>query len=291
VGIGALMAGLAGGFGGALHAAGDSLAVFRLHFAALAVLLSLLSAIVWRSSRRYAVAALVISAALVMPTALSYARPAIPPPVLPPTHAVYQKNLKFRGPDLAAVVADIRASGAEIVTLQEVSTQNLPVLEMLRDDFPTQHLCSYSKWIGGPAVLSRWPMTDAVPICAGSGGMTALQLATPDGPVWAVSLHLHWPWPHRQPEQVAEILPVLAALEGPVIVAGDFNMVPWGASVRRIATAARAERVGATVTTLNIRGGLVPLPIDHVFLPSGWAGAQDLRPEFGSDHRGIAVRY
>jgi endonuclease/exonuclease/phosphatase (EEP) superfamily protein YafD len=32
------------------------------------------------------------------------------------------------------------------------------------------------------------------------------------------------------------------------------------------------------------------LPIDHVLLPVGWSGGKELRPELGSDHRGVVVR-
>jgi endonuclease/exonuclease/phosphatase (EEP) superfamily protein YafD len=228
----------------------------------------------------------------VLPTALSYAGPSqtAPGTAGQDRRAVYQKNLMFRSPDLAAVVADIRASGADIVTLQEVSARNLPILDMLSDDFPSQHLCAY-RGVGGPAVLSRWPLAETPPLCAGSGGMAALRLITPEGPLWAVSVHLHWPWPYRQPGQVADMLPVLLGLDGPIIVGGDFNMVPWGDSVRRIAEATRARRAGATVTTLSIQGGLLPLPIDHVLLPAGWTGRQEPRPELGSDHRGIVVAF
>lgn len=105
-----------------------------------------------------------------------------------------------------------------------------------------------------------------------------------------VTLHLHWPWPHGQAAQVDILASAIAALDRPVVVAGDFNMVPWGASVARIERAARARRTGATVTTFA-RFPLLPLPIDHVLLPEGWAGRQSVLAELGSDHRGLLVHF
>ena len=37
---------------------------------------------------------------------------------------------------------------------------------------------------------------------------------------------------------------VMAGLEGPVILSGDFNMMPWGHSVRRLTRAADVRRAG-----------------------------------------------
>ena len=115
-----------------------------------------------------------------------------------------------------------------------------------------------------------------------------MQLRTPDGPVWLVSVHLHWPYPYRQPEQVELILPILERLEGPVIIGGDFNMVPWSNTMGRIEAAARAEVLGPMVTTYWLRD-LVPLSIDHVLAPAG--GTVFARTWLGSDHAGLVARF
>ena len=72
-----------------------------------------------------------------------------------------------------------------------------------------------------------------------------LRLAIADlGEVQVVSLHLSWPWPFSLPQQLPGVREAMAALPGPVIVAGDFNMQPWGASVSAVGRAARGQAAG-----------------------------------------------
>ena len=276
-----------GGFAGAVKSVGDSLAVFRLHFAGATVVLAL--ALLAIAPRNRHLAALVLAATLVLaaPTALSYRSPASAAP--PHMLTIYQKNLNYRSADLDRIADDILAVGADVVTLQEVSERNHTLLERLLPNYPHQAYCPFAS-VGGTAVLSRLPVDGTAPVCARVGGITALRVAGPGGPVWAVSLHLRWPWPQAQAYQARRLRPVIEGLDAPVILGGDLNMVPWGASVAGIARAARAEVVGPTATTFRLFGGLAPLPIDHVLLPEGWSGAKELRPELGSDHLGVVVR-
>jgi len=76
-----------------------------------------------------------------------------------------------------------------------------------------------------------------------------------------------------------------------MLIAGDFNMVPWGSSVRSIAKAAESERIGGYVTTFPAFGGLAPLAIDHVLIPKGGQGQIETRPLLGSDHLGLVARF
>lgn len=278
---------LVGGFAGALRPVGDSLAVFRLQFAAVTVVLALALGVVTPRQRHLAALILAVTLALAAPTAFSYrtALGAAPPSAL----TIYQKNLNYRTGDLQRIADDILATKADVVTLQEVNDRNRALLELLRPDYPLQAHCPFYS-VGGTVVLSRLPAAGTAPACAEVPGITTLRVATPGGPVWAVSLHLYWPWPHGQAEQTRRLRPVLEALDGPVILGGDFNMVPWGTSVAELASAARADVVGPTVTTFRRLGPLAPLPIDHVLLPEGWEGAKELRPYLGSDHSGIVVR-
>jgi endonuclease/exonuclease/phosphatase (EEP) superfamily protein YafD len=124
-------------------------------------------------------------------------------------------------------------------------------------------------------------------VCA--PGLAAMQVLVTDSqgqsPVWIVSVHLHWPWPHTQQDHVAVLLPVLAGLEGSVVMGGDFNMVRWAHSVRQMAVAARATPAGPSSGTYLGFAPLMRLPIDHVFSPGG--GRLELRPPLGSDHLGL----
>ncbi|MCG6883213.1 MAG: endonuclease/exonuclease/phosphatase family protein [Silicimonas sp.] len=285
---------LLSGFAGSLHPAGDSLAVARPLLAALVAVLSLLA--LAARPRRLGATGLALAAA----SALTLMPPGPGAAGSARTYLAYQKNVHFRLSDLAPLASDIRATGADFVMLQELHRNTRPILSALRPDYPHQSFCAFAA-VGGVAVLSRWPSTGAAPICTEGGGLAAMQVATPDGPLWIASLHLHWPFPFAQADQVASLLPVLEGLGGPVLLAGDFNMVPWGHSVRTLAEASRttpAGYAGGTFAFSRMHRGrnlaeLFPrLPIDHVLIPdTGTPVALDRRDRLGSDHHGLLATF
>lgn len=277
---GAVLALLAG-YGGALHPVGDSLAVFRAEIALAVAALSALCLAV--TMRALAAVALLAAVAAGLPIFLSLNLAA---GASDANATLYQKNLSFRIADLAPVEADIRAVAPDFLTLQEVTAANAALLDALADTLPGRQLCPFAT-VGGVAVASRWPKV------AGSGqclpGLAAMQVEAPRGPVWAVSVHLHWPWPYGQAEQVQALLPLLRGLDGPVVMAGDFNMVPWSHTLRSVAAATGATLAGPARRTFPLRGGRPVLAIDHALTP--YAGETTIRPLLGSDHHGLVARF
>jgi endonuclease/exonuclease/phosphatase (EEP) superfamily protein YafD len=267
---------LAAGYTGALHPAGDSFAVFRPQLAAL-LALTVPAALALRA-RRWAALGAGLAGIAGLPILLA----AVMPPAAGQGLRLYQKNLLYINDDLAALAADIRAADPAILTLQEVSDASHPLLASLTDFLPHQMHCPF-KAVGGTAIATRLPPTPAAQIC--QPGLSAMQVAGPDGPLWIVSIHLHWPWPFAQAAQVDALIPVLQGLEGPVVMAGDFNMVPWSQTLHRFATASRSRLAGPVRGTWPGFGPLATLPIDHVMGPAG--GTITLRPRAGSDHHGL----
>lgn len=267
--------GLAGaflaGFAGPLHPAGDSFAVFRLPIAAFLALVAIWS--VWPAWLRWSVAVLCLGAMGHIVAQKYIAHPAGPV-------VVYQKNLLFENDQVEALRADILAADPDIVALQELTSRNAPLVRSLRDAYPHQASCALTSW-ARVAILARWPVEGE--ICLEDQGLVGIQVAAPSGRFWAFSLHAFWPWPHGQAAQLARILPVLEGLEDPVVIAGDFNMVPWSYALNRIARTTGTTRAGPLFPTLTKMG--MPLPVDHVYAPGG--GRATLRPLLGSDHSGV----
>ncbi|MBS8228465.1 endonuclease/exonuclease/phosphatase family protein [Vannielia litorea] len=195
---------------------------------------------------------------------------------------LYQKNMNFRMPGVAPLVEDIRAVAPDFVTLQEVDAENRAIMGALAEGWPGQHYCPFSA-VGGQAVLARWPALDT----ACGYGWAGMKVDHPEGAVWLVSLHLHWPAPHGQFGHLARALPELAALEGPVFLGGDFNMVPWSGAMARVEDALGARHVGRARLSIEQFGGKLWLPIDHVLAPEGWRGRTVIRGQLGSDHFGV----
>ena len=114
---------------------------------------------------------------------------------------------------------------------------------------------------------------------------------TPDGKrAWVVSIHMSWPFPYDQFEQSQKIAEFIKNLDGPVLIAGDFNMVPWGGSVNRIRAAANNQTFGALINTHALGSWARPMPIDNLLFPKGTVGTVETRPFMGSDHLGVLAR-
>jgi endonuclease/exonuclease/phosphatase (EEP) superfamily protein YafD len=271
-----------GGYLGWLHPMGDSLAVGRAP--AVAAVLVLAIAASFLGMRVAAFWSILFALFAGTPVVLATLMPGPSGDVL-----LYQKNLRFDNAELAALEADIRAADPVVLTLQEVSEPNTALLEALSDRFPHQHVCR-SEEVGAVAVASRLTPVPGAVACA--PGLAAMQVLVPNSqgetPVWIVSVHLHWPWPYTQQDHVRTLLPVVAGLEGSVVMAGDFNMVRWANSVQRMAAAARGNPAGPSKGTYLGFASMVRLPIDHVISPGG--GRLELRAPLGSDHLGVLAR-
>lgn len=277
------------GYGGAFVPAFDSLAVFRLPLAlAVLTVLVALRRPLWLVLPGVALMALAVVPRLSASWGGPAARAALPAGAPGRQELVlYQKNLLFRlaTPDL--VVADILARAPDVVTLQEVSRRNQAVVSALKTAYPAQNFCDY-RAVGGPAVLSRWPMVPGSAECG--PGLAAMQVETPAGRVWAVSIHLRWPWPYEQPRQLNLLEPMLREMDGPKVIGGDFNNVAWSAGVARVEAASATGRVGREAVTFALPYGGLGVGIDHILASKDAAGSITVLDRLGSDHRGVLGR-
>jgi endonuclease/exonuclease/phosphatase (EEP) superfamily protein YafD len=287
----ALFLGVALGFWGSLHPALDSLGVIRPAVGAAALALVPLAALARaRLAARIALGAVLLAAAGTVPYALDLSVTARARDGQAPGLRVVSFNLFFGNDRPEAVTAWLRASDADVILLQEAGDRNRPILAALRDLYPAQVWCEFSG--GGVAVLSRLPEVARGRDCMFAPGLSWLRVRSPAGEVTFASLHLRWPWPWPQAQQIARLEPRLAALPGPLILAGDFNAMPWSAALSRLARAARAERVPGLLWTRLMPGTPFALPIDHVLADPALAPlAAGLGPELGSDHRPVIVEF
>ncbi|MDO5641703.1 MAG: endonuclease/exonuclease/phosphatase family protein [Paracoccus sp. (in: a-proteobacteria)] len=268
-------------YAGRLHPLGDSLAVFRPVLALLLLPLALAFGGWWRAGVLAAgIAALAPILWMMRPVAL----PPGPPDAL---IGVYQKNLLYRRPDPAALLADMRESGADVIFLQELSDANLPIVAALAESHPHHLICPAHR-VGAVAILSAYPM--AAQSCREGSGYAMARVAHPSGAFTAIALHLHWPWPHGQPAQLDAIMGDLAPAPAPVIVGGDFNMISWAGAPRRIASATGTRIAAPWHPTYILEPVHYPMPIDHILVPRDWPAAVSRRGLLGSDHYGLLAR-
>jgi endonuclease/exonuclease/phosphatase (EEP) superfamily protein YafD len=279
IGLGLSVLALASGYLGFLHPLGDSLSVGRGMAAGAVLILAVFASFL--GLRMAAFVSLLLALLTGAQVTLAYAWPG-----LPGRYTVYQKNMMFRNAELPALEGDIRAADPMIVTLQEVLPANQSFLDGLKDAFPHQLLCPGGA-VGGTAILTRLTPVKGTEVCG--PGLAAMQVVA--GPVedqdrfWVISVHLHWPWPYGQASHVDQLLPILDQLQGPAIMAGDFNMVRWANSVTRMAEILGVRPAGPMEGSYVGLSSLFALPIDHVFATQG--GRVSLRPTVGSDHMGL----
>ncbi len=217
------------------------------------------------------------------------------------------------------LAADVRASGADIVGLQEVSAGQAAILPtLLADAFP--HAEVHGLGIPGKGLLSRHPLADArlLEIVPGRPDLRATILL-PGGPVTVLVVH---PEPPRVGRAAVErnarsgaharalaAEAKAAAAAGPVIVMGDFNRAAWqpiarvfAASGLRDAWRDAGRGPGFTLPTRWANGGhrghalgnlgLPPLVrVDYVWHSRHFvAEAAWLGDAAGSDHRPVIAR-
>ena len=277
------------GLAQAIHPVFDSIAHFRFHITIL-LMIGLLALLVMKCGRSAVVVVAVIAAgAIGLAPAYGSLGPEPDAPERPLVLVQYNTLFKNRTPE--AIVPQIGAAGADAVTLQEVSRRTAVIMNELAADYPFQQFCPFSP--GGVAVLSRWPAVAQG--CAEGLGLAWMQVEIDGRKVTIASLHLHWPYPFGQADQITALDPVFAALPQPVIVAGDFNAAPWSHAVERVAEASSTHAANGLRFSLRMATfGLGPwpfMPIDHVLLPDGVKAIDmHLGSSAGSDHLPVIAR-
>lgn len=257
-----------------------------------------------REMRRPALIAAVVgilaNALLIAPEYLRSAPIAQPaglgPPLTVLTFNVWDDN---RQAD-ATADAIIRAN-ADVVLLQEFFGLSADAQQRLFKAYPNRAGCppgcdlvmlSKRPWlVGGPTTANASQNDVAI-----WGETTA-----PDGrPVDVMTLHYLWPVPPGpQSIQRGWIADIVAGLpKADLIVAGDFNLAPWTAALKRqdadFAPLTRREKALFTWPALIARLGrpspFAILPIDHVYAGAAWKTLSVRRlPRSGSDHYGVLV--
>jgi endonuclease/exonuclease/phosphatase (EEP) superfamily protein YafD len=279
---------IAGCFG-AWSALSDSLAQFRHVF--IAASLPGAGVMVLAKQRSVAIGAVVASIA-----ALVWTAPHLPfmGPSSEGTGAikVVQFNLKIHNAREDDAARWVIAQNPDVVMLQEYLDETHPSFRELDATLPFGVNCTSAR-LGEAAVRTKFPVLQQG--CTPGDGLAWVQAEVNGKPVTFASLHLHWPWPFRQWQQLAQLEDTLADLPAPVVLAGDFNAAPWSESVKTVERLVRAKAVGGFRFTLwpdvFHAGFEIPtFPIDHVLVPQEMVATSIVvGPTIGSDHRPVIV--
>ncbi|WP_054109910.1 endonuclease/exonuclease/phosphatase family protein [Brevundimonas sp. AAP58] len=215
-----------------------------------------------------------------------------------PGFTLYFANLYVGNDDVETIARSVEDANADIVVLIEIGDGVRPGLDRVLADYPYRTSTPRVEGGAGPSTMliaSRWPLTPR-PIELTHMFAVAAEVETPSGPVTIGGIHLTRPWPFQyqwaQIIQTQGLLEWRKGVEGPLVLAGDFNSV----SSARIGRMIRSE------------GGLIAAPgwpgTWPSFLPA-WAGMtidqvyrtpdialtrRRVGRDNGSDHRPVVVR-
>ena len=216
-----------------------------------------------------------------------------------PTLTLYSANVLWENNDVAAITDSVRAADADVVILIELGNGPAAQLEGILADYPHRVGTPTIGRGGKPArsvIASRYPLNEIQDRPDGLHAVGAV-VETPLGPVNILGVHLTRPWPFQyqygQIGQTMALAKVRRDLNGPVIVAGDFNAV----SSARIGRQVQAE-VGLTPApgfpgTWPARiPAFAAITIDQVYRSPDLALLERrLGQANGSDHRPVVTRF
>ena len=210
---------------------------------------------------------------------------------------VYSANLFYKNNDTARIRRSIEAADADIVVLIELASDPASKINQLLAGYPYRAASMRLDQTRGPSrsvIASRWPLTARADPPDGLHAVAAT-VRTPLGPINVVGVHLTRPWPFQhswgQISQTMALKAVVEPLDGPVVVAGDFNSVSSariGKQVRRDIGLRPAPGFPGTWP-----GGLpsaLGITIDQVYASPDLAFvSRRLGRPTGSDHRPVVT--
>jgi len=293
------------GFFARLHPAFDSLAHFRIHLAVF-LLIAAIPLLFLRGFRWNGVmaAALGTGAILSVVGISNLVGPGASQAALQPedeTAAVYKLlhlNLRYDNPEHGKVLSLIGRLMPDVITLNEVSPAWAEKTALLAGSYRNRVVCHIHNHAGGVAILSLRPFADGDEgQCLEGGTFATAKLDIGGYPVEFGAMHLDWPWPFDQADQIEALAPLLGAMGDSAILAGDLNATPWSASSARVAEAGGMTAFGPSQPTWLYRRlpeylRFAGLPIDRVFAK----GDVDILSvetleAVGSDHLPVLVEF
>lgn len=285
-----------------VHPALDSVGHFRLH---LAVLGLLTAALLLLAKHVLGGAALGVASALSLFITASPTFATGQASAAGPRNATYrllQANLRFDNATPEEFIRLLGETKPDIATVEEIPDMWAQRLGSVKAAFPYQLICPGRDKIGGVAILSRRPFAQGgITHCDGDGAVAVQSVDIGGQPVTIAAMHLEWPWPKMQPQQLKWLTPLFNRIReagDPVLIGGDMNATPWSAAVARISQETGAKivpQVWGTWLFYGLPRKLAPwigLPIDNILANDG-VMIQSVRTQrqIGSDHRPLLVEF
>jgi endonuclease/exonuclease/phosphatase (EEP) superfamily protein YafD len=207
---------------------------------------------------------------------------------------VLSVNVSYRQFSVRRLLEIIRESDPDVLVVQELTPYAAEVLADLDNAF-AHRLKFPADGPYGIALWSRFELEGAQLFALGRLPAIEARVHAPNGTFTVFGVHLSAPTTPRRAgardEELRQLGARSTAIDGPLIVAGDFNLTPYSPRFADWldASGLTDTRRGRTLsvswpTLLPIAG----IPIDHVAVSSEFEILSHRRlPDFGSDHYGV----
>ena len=201
-------------------------------------------------------------------------------------------NILTSNPNGEGIARFVAGSGADVVVLLEASPIAAYV-DVLRAAYPYFGGCEDGSPCGGVVILSRTPLADVS--VQSMSGIWLIRLVTATTEIGGqrvnlVAAHLVKPYfDEFAAEELAKLGAVIGRLEGPVVLAGDFNAAAWSEAIERLMTRQQLLPGPGYPATWPVRLGPLGVPIDNIFTqaPLVIDKVDALGDAMGSNHRGL----
>ncbi len=217
---------------------------------------------------------------------------------------LFTQNVLYKTQNAKEVATQAKASGADIVALQEVLDHQVETISKIlgfEEIYVSDCDCSVNK--DKLALISRYPIIEAesVDVDVRGGLMIDVTLNVQDEPMRVLVVHLPapiLPSTYTTRERGFEALNDQinsGSLKSSVIM-GDFNTTPWSSSLRNFS--AQNPQLKNVISEGSARPtwcddylGLFCLRIDHTFIDRDYSLlSSSVGQQVGSDHRPIITR-
>jgi endonuclease/exonuclease/phosphatase (EEP) superfamily protein YafD len=219
------------------------------------------------------------------------------------THNIFGLNF-----DMERVDEAIRAEDPDIVALQEYFPEQSGLDALLADRYPYSVRCRGGKR-ANLGLYSKLPFEKTMePEACPANAQGAQRIAHIVGRFTLstgtsfslMTTHMDWPYPiERQRDQMAAAAESINAIEGPLVVVGDFNSTPWSYALKAFEASSGLRRETRNLVTypelFTVPRGMLRLepflPLDHVFQRGVIVSELHRGVQTGSDHLPVVFTF
>ncbi|MCF8465289.1 MAG: endonuclease/exonuclease/phosphatase family protein [Flavobacteriales bacterium] len=207
-------------------------------------------------------------------------------------------NVLHSNPSQESAIAEIAACNADIFTIQELNATWMPLLDSIfAESHPYTIAAPWDTCCYGIGIFSKFPITSYEVLDIENTPVIVAHLLVNELDITAISIHTLPPVFPNETEERNKQLKIVAEIAQsfiqPVIVLGDFNVVPWDASFKSFLENGRLSTVrDGFQATFPMDFGFPLIPIDYITHSEGLIPTSCESVSIpGSDHLGLVAGF